>query len=147
MSESLSKELREEIELEISRIPLIKTMNFKLDKLELGICEMSIEPDGSYDGIFVSLAGGVLISLADAAACFAIQTRIGIADTLATTDMNIRFLAPALSNVTAVAKIIKTGRTLAISEVNLYDENKKHLAVSQVTYMRIQKKLDREFRK
>lgn len=147
MNKQLSDELKSEIIAGINKIPLLDTLDIRLEKLEYGLCEMSIESDGSLDGIFVSLGGGILITIADAAACFAIQTEIGIEDTLATTDMNIRFLAPGLSKAIAVARIVKTGRTLCLSDVEIYDENRKLLAVSQVSYMRLKKKLDRQFKK
>ena len=47
------------------------------------------------------------MTIADSAACFAIFTKTGPEIPLTTTDMNIRFLAPCLSDVTAKAKVIK----------------------------------------
>lgn len=49
--------------------------------------------------------------------------------------MNIRFLAPCLSDVTAAAKVIKFGRTLCPVAVDLFDATGKPLAVTQVTCM------------
>jgi len=51
--------------------------------------------------------------------------------------MNIRFLAPCLSEVTVKAKVIKVGRTMCPVSVDLYDETKKHVAVAQVNYILI----------
>jgi uncharacterized protein (TIGR00369 family) len=134
----LEPELQSEIRRIISEIPLVKSLNIHLEGLAPGECRMSMVRDGSLDGIFVSLHGGILMALADTAACFAIQTLIGVSDTLTTTDMNIRFLAPALDKVIAKATVIKPGRTLCPCEVSLTDEQGKLLAVAQVTYMRIQ---------
>jgi len=49
--------------------------------------------------------------------------------------MNIRFLAPCLTDVTAKARVIKLGRTLCPVAVDLFDETGRHAAVAQVTYI------------
>ncbi len=139
----LSIEQKNEIERVIAGIPLVKSLKIQLDGLAPGECRMSMVRDGLLDGIFVSLHGGILMALADTAACFAIQTLIGVEDTLTTTDMNIRFLAPALDKVVAKATVIKPGRTLCPCEISLSDANGKLLAVAQVTYMRLKKPLER----
>ncbi len=53
--------------------------------------------------------------------------------------MNIRFLAPCLSDVTAVAKVIKLGRTLCPVSVDLFDRRGILVAVAQVNYIRLAK--------
>lgn len=91
------------------------------------------------DGIFESFHGGLLMTVADMAACFAVMTLTGPDQVMTTTDMNIRFLAPCLSEVRAVATVIKAGRLLCPSNVELFDANGKQVAVAQVTYMRLEK--------
>jgi acyl-coenzyme A thioesterase PaaI-like protein len=49
--------------------------------------------------------------------------------------MNIRFLAPCLSDVTAKAKVIKAGRTLVPVSIDLFDSVQKLVAVAQVNYI------------
>jgi acyl-coenzyme A thioesterase PaaI-like protein len=39
-----------------------------------------------------------------------------------------------LTDLIARAKVIKQGRTLSLMAVDLFDENGKHVAVSQVSY-------------
>ena len=57
---------------------------------------------------------------------------------MTTTDMNIRFLAPCNSDALARARIIKFGRTLVPIHVDLYDAQGRHVALAQVTYMRLE---------
>ena len=95
--------------------------------------------DRRYDGIFDSLHGGILMTLADSIACFAIMTLTGPDEVLTTTDMNIRFLAPCLSDVTVVADVIKLGKTLCPVAVDLFDAKGTKVAVAQVNYMRLSK--------
>ena len=75
------------------------------------------------------------MTIADSSACFAIFTKTGPGVQLTTTDMNIRFLAPCLSDVTAKARVIKLGRTLVPVSVDLFDSENKHVAVAQVNYI------------
>jgi len=77
----------------------------------------------------------LLMTIADSTACFAILTRTGPDTRLTTTDMNIRFLAPCLTDVTAQATVIKFGRTLCPVAVDIFDQAGQQVAVAQVTYM------------
>ncbi len=78
------------------------------------------------------------MTIADSTACVAIFTKTGPFIKLTTTDMNIRFLAPCLSDVTVKARVIKIGRTLCPVAVDLYDAANKHVAVAQVNYILIE---------
>jgi acyl-coenzyme A thioesterase PaaI-like protein len=49
--------------------------------------------------------------------------------------MNIRFLAPCLTDVRVTARVIKRGRLLCPVAVDLVDADGKAVAVAQVTYM------------
>ena len=49
--------------------------------------------------------------------------------------MNIRFLAPCLTDVTARARVIKFGRTLCPVAVDLFDAQGQQVAVAQVNYI------------
>ena len=110
-------------------------LQLKILSLSEGYCELHAPRNLDYDGIFDSFHGGLLMTIADIAACIAILTRTGAEAKLATTDMNIRFLAPCLSHVTARAKIIKLGRTMCPVTIDLFDAENKLVAVAQVNYM------------
>jgi len=131
----LSPDLRKDILTEIHKIPIVDTLEIQIISLADGYCETKIPRKLSYDGVFKSFHGGLLMTIADSTACFAIFTKTGPYIKLTTTDMNIRFLAPCLSDVTAKATVIKTGRTMCPVSVDLYDETEKHVAVAQVNYM------------
>lgn len=95
--------------------------------------------DRKYDGIFQSFHGGLLMTLADTAACIATLTLAGPDAVVTTTDMNIRFLTACNSDATADARIIKFGRTLCPAEVMIRDAKGREVAIAQVTYMRLEK--------
>lgn len=123
----------------IKRIPIVETLKMRLDEFGQGMCKATVPYERKYDGVFESFHGGVLMTIADSIACFAIMTQTGPDEVLTTTDMNIRFLAPCLSDVTAVAEAIKLGRTLCPVSVDLLDHSGILVAVAQVNYIRLAK--------
>jgi uncharacterized protein (TIGR00369 family) len=93
--------------------------------------------DRKFDGVFESFHGGLLMTVADSAACFAVMTMTGPDEPMTTTDMNIRFLAPCRSDLTAEARVIKLGRTLCPLAIDLFDAAGVRVAVAQVNYIRL----------
>ena len=123
----------------ISRIPIMDTLRIRIDELAEGSCKATVPREARYDGVYESFHGGLLMTIADSIACFAIMTLTGPAEVLTTTDMSIRFLAPCLTDVTATARVVKLGRTLCPVAVDLFDANGTHIAVAQVGYIRLDK--------
>ena len=119
----------------INRIPIVQTLELEIVSFGDGTCETRVPRKRQYDGVFESFHGGLLMTLADSTACFAILTRTGPDTRLTTTDMNIRFLAPCLTDVTARARVIKFGRTLCPVAVDLFDAQGQQVAVAQVNYI------------
>jgi len=127
----------------VRRIPIFETLAMRIEEFSEGYCKAVVPHDLRYDGVFESFHGGLLMTVADSIACFAIMTHTGPDEPLTTTDMNIRFLAPCLTDVTVVAKVIKCGRTLCPVAIDLFDADGIQVAVAQVTYMRLGKMPDR----
>lgn len=121
----------------VQKIPIFDKIGLKVEELSPGVCVATARHDEEYDGIFESFHGGLLMTVADTIACFAIMTHTGPDELMATTDMNIRFLAPCLTDVRAVAKVIKLGRTLCPVQVELFDMNERQVAIAQVNYIRL----------
>jgi uncharacterized protein (TIGR00369 family) len=134
-SMEIASEKKKEILDRIKKIPIVDTLKIKIISLTDGYCETQVPRKLSYDGVFKSFHGGLLMTIADSTACFAIFTKTGPSVTLTTTDMNIRFLAPCLTDVTAKAKVIKIGKTLCPVSIDLFDEANRQVAVAQVNYM------------
>ncbi len=131
----LSSQLENAILARTNKIPIVKTLQLKVISLCDGYCEVNVPRKLKYNGVFDSFHGGLLMTVADSAACFAIFTMTGPDVRLTTTDMNIRFLAPCLSDVTARARVIKLGRTLVPVSVDLFDSKNERVAVAQVNYI------------
>jgi acyl-CoA thioesterase len=125
------------LEQRLGKIPIFRTLGFRLEAVSKGSATLIAPYDPSYDGIFQSFHGGLLMTLADTAACVAVLMSAGANAEITTTDMNIRFLAPCRSNCTAEATVIKFGKTLCPVSVTLWDMNGTQVALAQVTYMRL----------
>lgn len=123
----------------VHTIPLFRTLHYELLELKHGEAALRAPYTPDHDGIFHSFHGGLLMTLADTTACAAVLSMTGSEQVMTTTDMNIRFLAPCNSAATARARIIKFGRTIVPVHVDLYDDQDRHIALAQVTYMRLEK--------
>lgn len=136
-SGGIGQDLRQAIMARISQIPIFATLAMDDVTFAPGQCRVRIPRQVKWDGIFASLHGGILMTLADSTAAFAILTLSGPEAVITTTDMNIRFLAPCLTGATASARVIKFGRSLCPCAVEVHDDEGKLVAVAQVTYMRL----------
>ena len=123
----------------IQKIPIFSTLRMGDVVLDEGAAEMTVPRQVIYDGVFESFHGGILMTIADSVACFAVLTQTPDDQVMTTTDMNIRFLAPCLSDVRAKARVIKFGRVMCPVAVELFDAAGKLVAVAQVNYMLLDK--------
>lgn len=135
----ISAEHQAAILARIKRISIFETLQMEVVAFDTGYCEMKVPRQKIYDGVFESFHGGILMTIADSVACFAILTQTGVEQIMTTTDMNIRFLAPCLSEIHAKARVIKFGRTMCPVAVDLFDAAGKHVAVAQVNYILLDK--------
>ena len=119
------------------RIPIFNTLGMDDMTFDEGVCRVRVPRRPELDGVFESVHGGILMTIADSIACFAILTKTPVDQALATTDMNIRFLAPCLTDVVAEARVIKLGRVLCPVAIDLFDTKGTHVAVAQANYMRL----------
>ncbi|UCE59484.1 MAG: PaaI family thioesterase [Phycisphaerales bacterium] len=121
----------------IKRIPIVDALGIQIDELGEGRCMATVPRDTRFDGIFESFHGGILLTIADSIACFAILTLCRPGQILTTTDMSICFLGPCFTDVTADARVIKLGRTLCPVAVDLFDTSRQKVALAHVKYIRL----------
>lgn len=119
----------------ITKIPIFATLQMGSLSFDRGHCELRVPRQSMYDGVFESFHGGLLMTIADSAACFAVLTLTPTGQILTTTDMNIRFLAPCLTDVHVKARVIKLGRLMCPVTVDLFDMADTPVAIAQVNYM------------
>lgn len=121
----------------MTSIPIFAMLGFSDIRIGEGWLEAKVARNPQYDGIFESFHGGLLMTAADSAAAIISLTLWGAQSRITTTDMNIRFLAPARSDVTLFAQAIKAGRTLIPTIANFWRDDGSLAAIAQITYMRV----------
>lgn len=121
-------------------VPCIQTLGLQIIELGDGRVRMSARNDPKFNSKIPGVHGGVLAYVADCVAWFAIASRLGPNVPLTTTDLAIRYLNPCLTDVVALGRVIKFGRTLCPVIVELEDERSLPVAFAHVCYLR----LDRE---
>lgn len=134
-----SMKFEEALQSRIAQVPIFKTLRMRVSETCEGMAILAAPYRRTYDGAYNCFHGGLLMTVADSAAWVAVLTLAGADAWIATTDMNIRFLAPCRSNVTAEAKVIKLGKTLCPVSVEIREAQGVTVAVAQVTYMRLRK--------
>jgi acyl-coenzyme A thioesterase PaaI-like protein len=106
---------------------IIDAVGNKSATIRHNIGEAELRPGGT-------VAGPVMMFVADVALYIAILGEIGIVPLAVTTSLNINFLRkPAADKaIIGVCKLIKLGRTLAIGEVSIYSEGNPDMVAHAV---------------
>ena len=83
-----------------------------------------------------TLHGGILCDLADAAMGCANATRLGPGENFTTVELKINFLKPVWEGrLTAVGSVVKAGRTIALTDCRVTDEEGSLVAYATSTCM------------
>jgi len=127
----------EAIRNKVAGIACVESLGLQLVEAEVGRCRMSAKLDPRFGAIFPGFHGGMLAMVADCAAWFAIVTVTGPDEPMLTTNLSIQYLAPCLTDVVVESRIIKVGRTLCPTQVDLFDLDGKAVATATVTYIRL----------
>ena len=106
-----------------ARLPFAELMGIDVDyfrddhvRLRARYNERFLRPGGT-------IAGPVMMGLADAAVYALVLSRIGPVELAVTTQLSINFLRkPAPGDIIADARMLKLGKRLAVAEVNLFSE-------------------------
>lgn len=134
----LDEGVRARVVARFEKVRLMQTYAIEMHRLERGECDLLLRDRRDLDGIFESMHGGILATLADSAIAFAGLTLIDPDEIITTIEFNIRFLAPCRETVLAKSRVIKMGRSLMTGEVDLVGhESDTQFAWCGVTYMRL----------
>lgn len=105
------------------RVPFIGQLGVEVDRLDHGTVHLRIPFQDDFLRPGGTIAGPVMMGLADLAMYGVVLSMIGPVELAVTTNLNINFLRrPAPGDVLAHAHIIKLGKRLAVGEVTIYRE-------------------------
>ncbi|MDJ0956509.1 MAG: PaaI family thioesterase [Arenicellales bacterium] len=115
------------------RVPIVNYLGCSIEEIGEGTAkgravyrEEFLRPGGT-------VAGPVLMALADFVMYAAVLSKIGRVELAVTTNLSINFLRrPSPNDVVAYASLIKLGKRLAVGEVDLYSDGEEEL-IAHVT--------------
>jgi len=114
-------------------LPIAGQLGFRVDNLGHGHAVCRAPYSGSFLRPGGTIAGPVLMAVADYAMYAAVLSAIGEIALAVTTNLNINFLRkPGPRDVLAEARLLKLGKRLAVCEVSLRSEGDDDL-VAHVT--------------
>jgi uncharacterized protein (TIGR00369 family) len=115
------------------RVPFIGQLGVKVEQLHDGTARLRVPFRDDFIRPGGTIAGPVLMGLADLAMYGAVLSLIGPVELAVTTNFNINFLRrPRPGDVIAEARILKLGKRLAVGEVGLFRDGEDEL-VAHVT--------------
>lgn len=118
------------------KIPYLKFLGVKVDKLSPGRAVMSLSFRKQYQQAYGLLHGGVIASLVDTAAAFAGWTLAKPEQKFVTLEFKINFTYPVTTpKFFAYAKIIHYGKKTFITDVEVKNSKNVLCAKALVTYM------------
>ncbi len=89
------------------------------------------------------LHGGVIATIADEAAWHALIHAYKAKRPMTTTELKVNYLRPvAGKKITARVYVLRAGKTLGVTRVDLFDSQKRLCAVGLVTYMLLDTRKD-----
>ncbi|HEY5476957.1 MAG TPA: PaaI family thioesterase [Tepidiformaceae bacterium] len=117
--------------------PLHRALGITLEEVRPGFARIAMKTSGlTLGGIGGSVHGGLLATMVDIVMLEALSATRQPGDQFAgTAELSISYLRPALGDrVFAEATVIKKGRSLAVAEVSIIDEQGRLCARGRTTY-------------
>lgn len=119
--------------------PVSQLIGFRMTEASEGRVVMELEIEHRHTSPPGSAHGGVLVDIADAAMGCAYGTLLEEGDVWTTVELKVNYLRPAWPGTTirAVGSVVNAGRTLALTECDVWNAEGKLLARASSTCMRI----------
>ena len=106
-----------------ARMPFAALLGLKIETLSMERAVMRAEHRDEFLRPGGTVAGPVMMGLADAAFYAVILANIGAVELAVTTNLTINFLRkPPPGDIVATASVLKLGKRLAVCEASLYSE-------------------------
>lgn len=129
MDEYQADKLYERVSKSFEKQSFLSLIGAKIEHVEKGKVTISCESKDTLLQQQGLLHGGVITTLADVAGGYAALTTMPENAEVLTVELKINLMRPAIANkVIAIGEVIKAGKTLAIVEATVTDEDNKLLA-------------------
>jgi uncharacterized protein (TIGR00369 family) len=128
------KRIREAFE----RVPFAHLLRIELGQMKRGAATLHLEVRDELRQNNGVVHGGVIASIVDTAAAFAILTFLEPGQTTTTVDLTIHYLRPLTSGrLTIEARVLRAGRRILTIIVDVLDENKALAATALTSFIRL----------
>ena len=124
----------------VGRMELFQWLGLEVESVEPGRATFRVPFDGKLANISSgTLHGGIAATVIDTASAFALRTTMDDPSdaSLTTTDLNVRYVRPARSEITVTAEVVRSGRTVGVTEAEVtahHEGEEKVVATGGTTY-------------
>ena len=136
---SVLEQFRAIIRGEAEPPPVTRLVGFRMTEAGEGTVTFELEVDERHTSPPGSAHGGILCDVADAAMGCAYGTLLDDDETWTTVELKINYLRPAWpgARLRAEGRVVNAGRTLALTECDVRNEEGKLVARASSTVMRL----------
>ena len=128
------KRIREAFE----RVPFVHLLKVELGEVRRGAATLYLEVRDELRQNNGVVHGGVIASLVDTAAAFAIITSLEKGQTTTTVDLTIHYLRPLLEGrITAEARVLRVGRRILTIRIDVLDKTQALAATALTSFIRL----------
>jgi len=135
MSEYLTQD---EVQALLDASPFIKFMGIQVESMDTAqdriVVRMPMRPEFERRAGTGQFHGGAIASLIDLAGDYAVVMKVGAG--VPTVNFRTDFLRPAMNtDLIATAQVRRAGRTIAVVDIDVHDEEKRLIAIGRGTYV------------
>jgi uncharacterized protein (TIGR00369 family) len=136
--EALTPEREQRIREGFKNIPFAHLLSIEIGELRRGEAIMYLEVRDELRRNNGVAHGGVIASLVDTAAAFAILTLLEPDETTTTIDLTVHYLRPFIKGrATAHARVLRAGRRIIVISIEVLDEAKAILATALTSFIKL----------
>jgi uncharacterized protein (TIGR00369 family) len=136
--DSLTPEETERLQEAFERVPFAHLLKLELGEMKRGAATLHLEVRDELRQNNGVVHGGVIASLVDTAAAFAILTLLEKDQSSTTVDLTIHYLRPLIEGrATASARVRRAGRRILTIMVDVLNEDETLVATAVTSFIRL----------
>ena len=136
--EGLTADQRRRIEGALQKVPFARLIGIELEDVQVGIATLALEVREELKQNHGVVHGGVVASLIDSAAAFAVISVLSPDERATTADLTISYLRPLTKGrARSTARVVRAGRRLIVVSAELSDDAGNLAATALTTYIKI----------
>jgi acyl-CoA thioesterase len=122
----------------LDTVPFARLLGIELDDIGNGTATLGLTVRKELTQNHGVVHGGAIASLIDTATAFAIISQLASKERVTTVDLTISYLRPITEGrITAVAKVVRSGRRLFVVSAEVFDNDGKLTATALSTYIKV----------